>query len=1008
VTSAAGAPIPLPPLLTLAGATPLVGRQEAWGALEQAWTAAADGARRVVLLPGEAGAGKTRLVTEFARHVHAGGAAVLYGTCSEEQSVPYQPFAEALDHVFAVVEPSTIAARFGDGARELTRLLPRRAADLGLPQPAGRGDPDSERARLFGAVIAAVAELARYHPVLLVLDDLHWARRPSIDLLLKLVHDQSLANVLVVGSYRSAPADTDEALRAALPDLIRYPGVTRVVLTGLDADGIRAFVAAAAGHTVGSGLAAAVDLLARQTDGNPFLLVELWQHLVDSGRILRSDGHWAVTGSLSDVASPEPVREVVAARLGRLDAATHRLLELAAVLGPTFDPAVLAAAGGSTVPDVLAGLDVASASRIVGEFGGRGYRFAHELIRRSVYDDLASADRRRLHLAVADALEMTGEDGLAGEIAQHLAAAVPLVDSRAAVRGALRAAAEATAAVAYDDAARFLQMALDVAPDGRADLLLQLADATMRAGDVAGAKRHCLQAHELAERTGDDRRRIAAALAYSDASWRDARDGPTAARLLRDALPLAEDETSQIRLQASLARALALSGDGEVAGVLIEDALASARASNDLFAQRLAFDALSYVPWTPQSLGRQLAAMREAAAAAHAEGDPEWESQATSKMLYGELLAGELDAARLSAARHRELAGRLGQPLFTALGRQVQALLAVGEGRFADAEVLATEADDLGRALSNASPGGYGVQLFAIRREQGRLDEARQVVEAVARLGQSGSTWRAALAVMYAELGLAEEARAELDELTADRLATVPRDALWLGSLSYLADAACAVGHRTGATVVYDELIAWRGLIVQVGHFLAAHGAVDRYLGQLAAVLEHEREAEIHFEAALRLDTASRMPVWLARTQLEYGLALVGRDRPTDLARGSELLNAALATARRVGMTTVARRARRALDTIDARAAPLDTATTPAAGLTDRELAVLRLIAAGRSNREIGNVLHISQHTAANHVRSILMKTQSANRTEAAAWALRRGAVAGVDAGSAFEPSRRR
>jgi DNA-binding CsgD family transcriptional regulator/tetratricopeptide (TPR) repeat protein len=990
VDSAAGAPIPLPPLLTLAGSTPLVGRQEAWATLEQLWRTASGAARRVVLVPGEAGAGKTRLVTEFARHVHAGGGAVLYGTCSEEQTVPYQPFAEALDHVFAVVEPSTIAGRFGDEARELTRLLPRRAADLGLPQPAGHGDPDTERARLFGAVIGAVAELALHHPVLLVLDDLHWARRASIDLLQQLVQDQRLANVLVVGSYRSAPADTHQALRAALPDLIRLPGVTRLVLTGLDADGIAAFVAAAAGHTVGTGLAAAVDLLARETDGNPFLLVELWQHLVDTGRIRRSDGHWTVDGSLADVATPEPVREVVAARLDRLDAATRRLLELAAVVGPTFDPALLAAAGTTDVADVLARLDIASASRIVGEYGGRGYRFAHELIRRSVYDDLASADRRRLHLAVAEALELAGEDGLAGEIAQHLSAAVPLVDSRTAVAAALRAATEAMSAVAYDDAARFVRMALDVAPDGRADLLLQLADATMRAGDVAGAKQRCLEAHDLAERTGDDRRRVAAALAYSDASWRDARDGPTAARLLREALVLAEDETSRIRLQASLARALALSGDAEVARVLVEDSLASARASDDPFAQRLAFDALSYVPWTPQSVRMQLSAMREARAAAQASGDTEWEIQATSKTLYGEVLAGELDAARASVVRHGELARRVGQPLFHALGRQAQALLAIGEGRFTDAEALASEADDLGRTLSNASPGGYGVQLFSIRREQGRLDEARPVVEAVARLGQSGSTWRAALAVMYAELGLLDEARAELDVLTADGLAAVPRDALWLGSLSYLADACCAVGHRPGAAAVYDQLIGWRGMIVQVGHLLAAHGAVDRYLGQLATVLDHERETEIHFEAALRLDTASHMAVWLARTQLEYGLVLVGRDRPADVGRGTELLAAGSATARRVGMAAVVRRASRALEGGTAPAA------TRVAGLTDREVAVLGLIASGRSNREIGQRLHISQHTAANHVRSILMKTQSANRTEAAAWALRSGVVAPI------------
>ena len=248
----AEAPIPLPPLLTLVGSIPLVGRREPWSALQQAWSAAAAGARHVVLVPGEAGAGKTRLLTEFARHVHASGATVLYGTCSEEQSVPYQPFAEALDHVLATLDTATVIKRFGVGAPELARLVPRRASDLGLPLPVGHGDPDAERARLFGAVIAAVAELARERPVLLVLDDLHWARRPTVDLLAQLVNDQTLTNVLIVGSYRSAPADTGEALRAALPDLRRLPGVTRLPVTGFDLDGIEEFVVAAAGHAVGA------------------------------------------------------------------------------------------------------------------------------------------------------------------------------------------------------------------------------------------------------------------------------------------------------------------------------------------------------------------------------------------------------------------------------------------------------------------------------------------------------------------------------------------------------------------------------------------------------------------------------------------------------------------------------------------------------------------------------------------------------------------------------------
>ena len=221
-----------------------------------------------------------------------------------------------------------------------------------------------------------------------------------------------------------------------------------------------------------------------------------------------------------------------------------------------------------------------------------------------------------------------------------------------------------------------------------------------------------------------------------------------------------------------------------------------------------------------------------------------------------------------------------------------------------------------------------------------------------------------------------------------------------LGSLSYLADA-CCVGRRprSAAAAVYDELVGWRGLVVQVGHLLAAHGAVDRYLGELAALLGHEREAEIHFEAALRLDESARH-AGVARPQ-PAGVRPVPRPagpaRPTSSGR-RRCSAAALATAERLGMAAVAAAGARGLD-----ARRVDRSRRRA-GRRRADRARGRragLVAEGRSNREIGTRLHISQHTAANHVRSILMKTECANRTEAAAWALRRGLSAGAQSPAA-------
>jgi DNA-binding CsgD family transcriptional regulator len=989
---AASRPIPLPPLLTLDSTIPLVARRDAWSALEQTWEAAATGARRMVLLPGEAGAGKTRLQTEFARAVHARGATVLYGACSAEQYVPYQPFAEALDHLLAAVDAPTVVDALGGDAPELARLVTWRAAELGLPRPAGQGDPDAERARLARAAISVLVMVAQERPLLLVLDDLHWAGRPTVDLLTHIARDQALSNVMILGSYRSTPADTGQALRAALPELRRLPGVSRVPLASLDVHGVSEFVAAAAGHPLGSELRAVVDVLVRQTDGNAFLLVELWSHLVAAGHLRHRDGRWVVAGDLGDIASPEGVREVVDARLDLLDGPARDLLEIAAVIGATFDPRLLAAAAETSVDKAIATLDAAVRARIVGDDGTGRFRFSHELIRRSIYDNLGGAERRRHHRVLADAL--AGASGSAAEVAIHLLAAVPLVAPTAAIAAAVRAAEVAAAAVAYEDAARFLQAALSVASDGRLDLLLHLAEVTMRGGDVTSAKRYALEAHDLAQRTGEGHRRVEAALAYSEAAWRDVRDCMTAADLLRDVLPLGGDELTQVRVQAALTRVLALAGHDDAATTLGEDALAAARTLEDPAVVRMAIDAISCIQWGPRTLARQLALTREAAAMARAAGDAEAENQAVTKRLYGEITAGELIDARVTAQRNRQLAADSGQPLFRALDLQAAALLAMGEGRFADAERLAAEADALTRNLSGAPSGGFGVQMFSIRREQGRLEEARPVIEMIAGHGRPQSAWRPALAVMFAELGLLDAATAEVRALTADRLAAVPRDALWAGSLSYLADACRIVGDRNAAAAVYAELADWSGLVVQVGYVLAAHGAADRYLGELAALLGDDRAAVRHFEAAIELDARAAMPVWLAHSQLAYGRFLTRRGEEADGERAAVLLDEARTTAERLGLPRIAAEAGRALESVKP---TLDLAgmRRGLGGLTEREVAVVRLVARGCSNREIGARLHISQHTAANHVRSILMKTQCANRTEAAAWALRHGLPAG-------------
>jgi DNA-binding CsgD family transcriptional regulator len=271
--------------------------------------------------------------------------------------------------------------------------------------------------------------------------------------------------------------------------------------------------------------------------------------------------------------------------------------------------------------------------------------------------------------------------------------------------------------------------------------------------------------------------------------------------------------------------------------------------------------------------------------------------------------------------------------------------------------------------------------MFSIRREQGRLPELAPLIRMLASGERSGGTWRPGLTVTLAELGMDDDARTELDRI-ADNGLSVLRESLWLASLTYLADACAAVGHEPTASILYPELSAYTGTNVAIGYGVISYGAADRYLGMLAATLGETELAARHFEAALELNRAMGADTWIAHTAYEYG-RLLARDGGNG-DRAGALLSEATSLAKAIGMPALLSR----IDRLDA--APVVRTGLPD-GLSAREAQILRLVARGLSNREIGAELVISEHTAANHIRSILRKTGCGNRTEAATYAHRHG-----------------
>jgi DNA-binding CsgD family transcriptional regulator/tetratricopeptide (TPR) repeat protein len=977
----------LPGPLRLPPPSPFVGRSAELAALRVLVPREAGERGRLALLGGEAGSGKSRLVRELAHGVAGEGVLVLYGACDAVVHTPYRPFAEALDQLVRGTDPDVLRADLGGAGGELARLLPDLDARVsGLPAPVA-ADPDTERHRLHTAVTDLLAGAGRRQPLLLVLEDCHWADTPTLVLLRHLARASSEARVLVLATFRDTEADIPGALADVLADLRRSDEVVRLHLGGLSEDDVGEFVRRAGGGEIDPAEPGLSRALRDLTEGNAFLLCELWRALVETDAFAIEDGTLRLTAPLQEIATPQSVHEVVNQRLMRLDPATRDLLELAAVAGPEFELDVLRRAAPVELERIDA-LEPAMRSGVIEElpFPALAYRFTHELVRRALYDRLSVLRRAELHLRIAEALE--GVDRPHGgrvlaDLAHHFAAAAPIGGAEQAVEYNLLAAKAASAALAYDEASARLRTALEMGIEDdlrRAEILLDLGTALFRAGKSLDSLQSFRQAAEIARDLGEGELLARAAIGFETSCWRPGLADEGARELLEEAsAALGRDDSAlRVGLLASLARALEYEGNSDRAAVARADAIAMARRIDDRPGLATVLVGVYWARATT-SLAEALDMLGEARDLAEEMGDVEGQAEATQWRVSALMALGEIVSAREELMVALGMAQNTRQPFNLHVSEHYRSALALLEGHLAEADAAAERSREWGQLLVGRDASSvYGIQMFGVRREQGRLAELAPVIRVLAAGDRGGGAWRPGLAAMLAELAMEEQARGELDRVQAEGLDPL-REGLWLASLTYLADAAGAVAHQGVASLVYPLLAPLAGRNVMIGHGVACYGAADRYLGMLAATLGDTDDAAGHFEAALHLNRQMGADTWLAHTAYEYGRMLLAHG---DSDRGEQLLAEAALLAEAVGMPTLLARVRTL--------APVSSSPPPD-GLSVRELDVLRLMARGLSNREIGTTLFISEHTAANHVRSILRKTACANRTQATAYAFRRG-----------------
>ncbi|MGE5695998.1 MAG: BTAD domain-containing putative transcriptional regulator, partial [Candidatus Sericytochromatia bacterium] len=485
----------------LAGPGPFVGRGSELARLLTTWQNTLASGTRAVLIAGEPGVGKTRLAGEWSHQAYEQGAVVLYGRCDEDLGAPYQPFAEALRSLMPCVGASRLRAL--RGVEALLPLVPAMTEVLpDLTAPA-RADPDTERYALFDAVVALLEVASAGAPVVLVLDDLHWAAKPTLLLLRHLLRFGEHARVQIVGTYRSTDLDRSHPLAAMLADLHRDGTANRISLGGLDEDDVTAYVAEA-----GYDDEELARALASVTGGNPFFLIEALRHVEESG------GVWDPS------TLPQGVREAVSRRLSRLPAETNKALAAAAVVGSRFALELVERVVGEDLVDAV---DEASKAGIVIEEPGGYYRFNHAIVRQSLLAELASVRRMRLHQRIAATLETQpgADDELLAELAYHYFECAWAGNASKAVLYCRRAADQAVARLAYEGAADLYDRALhaleeidEELPDREdqiAELLVARCEALLAAGDVASAAGAVSQLQEAA---GDSARLAAWATCF--------------------------------------------------------------------------------------------------------------------------------------------------------------------------------------------------------------------------------------------------------------------------------------------------------------------------------------------------------------------------------------------------------------------------------------------------------------------------------------------------------------
>jgi transcriptional regulator with XRE-family HTH domain/tetratricopeptide (TPR) repeat protein len=881
--------IPLPPAARRRWRTDFVGRTKEMARLGACW----DERRRLTEVVGESGIGKTRLVAEVAQRAYEDGATVVWGRGNQDRLGPYLPFVEILRHLVTFAEPVALKAAVG-AYGELTRLVPDLADRVGpLPAPT-RADAGSEQRLLFEA---ASAVLAGWMPMLLVIDDLHWADEATLALLTFLVRDQRVDELVVMVTAR--PADLDAVTSGRLADLGRDADMVRLPLVGLDTDDLAALVGGLMGSPAPSQLVQSVSLA---TDGNPFFAEEMIVHIVDSGMVYGPGGDMIVSADVKSAGVPVRVRDTVVRRLSSLSDDGIELLSVGSVIGREFELSVVAGASGLGGPILVDAADDGLLSGMVIETEPGKLAFSHALVRDVVCGRLSYARRAGIHRRVAEALEdrWPGNPAAATDLAHHWAAVAVIDPSTVttAATWAVRAGDIALAAAAAEEAIAQYQQACTLwatATSGHADALIRLGLALQYRGRVEDGDARFREAIQLSIALGDPclQARAAIGLGQRYPYWETDTERVEALEAALAGLP-PEEPLLRVRLMGLLVTHLINGFEDEHARRrdTLADELAGIAADTSTSQELLLAVGQTRIYDCIEDPVKLTAVAHRLAGIARANSDLRVLAGARFAEALASLDLGKMEQLLQAIERFDEAAARLDDPRERGQAAMVRSTIAFIEGRYDDAATMSDEALHLGHAAGdfNAELLNYAQGLLRAVDQGQAADVLPLLLDAATSEYQHIASFVAGTALCAALAGEHDLARSSLERVVASGFEGLPRGADWLAPTAFLAHTCTIVGAVPEAEKLYQSLSNALSPVVRVGPLAGWWGPVDHHLGCLARLLGRPDEAEARLLRALDIERHMAARPFAARTHAELARLLAASSPERAQAMATEAI----------------------------------------------------------------------------------------------------------------------